>query len=203
MTAQWLAPYEGWPAGLGHWVKAADALTRATPLLEFRTSHAVAPYANLLFGNRAGSLGETSALLILLGAAYLLIKRTADWRIMLSCVVGGLLMSAVFHYSGSTRVPDPLFTVLAGGFLFGSVFMATDPISAAQTGTGRFIYGFLIGAVTVILRAFSNFIEGMMFSILLMNTFAPIMDHYVRESKKLKKAPRGTKKAAGESEAQA
>ncbi len=126
-------------------------------------------------------------MLILLGAAYLLIRKTASWRIIASCIAGAVAVSALFRYLGAETMPDPLFTVLGGGLLFGAVFMATDPISAAQTNAGRYIYGFLIGALTVIIRGFSSFAGGFMFALLLMNIFNPLIDHLVREARKTRK----------------
>ena len=189
MTARWLTPYAGAPGrlgGLGKWAGNLDAVTRATPLWQYKDTagETVASLKDLFLGNVGGCLGETSALLILIGAGYLLFRKTASWRIVVSCVVGALISSASFHYLGFQRVPGPLFSVFGGGFLFAAVFMATDPISAAQTNEGRYIYGFGIGLLTVIIRAFSNFAGGVMFSILFMNMFNPILDHYIREAKK-------------------
>ncbi len=191
MTVQWLAPYSGLPGGFARWARGADALTRATPLRDFQAGESVAALGDLLTGSVAGSLGETSAVLLVIGGLYLLYTKTADWRIVVSCLVGAVLMSTALHYSGVTAVPGPMFTLLSGGFLLGSFFMATDPISAAQTGTGRWIYGFLIGALVVIIRGFAGWPEGTMFAILLMNTFNPIMDHYVREVQQMRKARAG------------
>lgn len=188
MTAEWLAPYGGLPGGLAHWARAADAFTRATPLTQYKAGETAASLGDLLLGHVGGCLGETSALLILIGGAYLLWTRTANWRIIASCLVGAAVTSAAFRYGGAETLPGPLFTVLAGGFMFGAVFMATDPISAAQTNEGRLIYGGLIGVLTVIMRGFSNFPEGVMFAILLMNMFNPAIDHYIREAKKARKA---------------
>ncbi|MHC5035013.1 MAG: RnfABCDGE type electron transport complex subunit D, partial [Planctomycetota bacterium] len=188
MTARWLAPYGGFAGGSTHWVRGADALTRATPLTQYKAGEAVARLGDLLLGNVAGCLGETSAVLILVGAVYLLMTRTASLRIMASCVIGAAVFSAVFRGLGCDHVPGPLFTLLSGGLLFGAVFMATDPISAARTNEGRLIYGFCIGALTVIIRGFSNFSGGVMFAILLMNMLAPTIDYYVRAIKQQRKA---------------
>ncbi|MFO7956505.1 MAG: RnfABCDGE type electron transport complex subunit D [Candidatus Brocadiia bacterium] len=181
MTGKWLAPYGGFTGGLFQWVKGVDAVTRATPLAQFKTGESVAALGNLFWGNVGGCLGETSALLVTIGGLYLLYTKTANWRIVVSCLVGAALTSAGFHYGGAATVPGPLFSLMSGGLLFGAFFMATDPISAAQTTPGRYIYGFLIGALIVIIRGFSGWAGGTMFAILLMNVFNPIMDHYVRE----------------------
>jgi Na+-transporting NADH:ubiquinone oxidoreductase subunit B len=181
MTARWVTPYEGLPGGLAHWLRAADAVTRATPLLQFRAGQATAPLARLALGNVAGCLGETSALLVLVGGAHLVWERVADWRLPASALAGGLLTSAVFRYVlGATSVADPLFTVLSGGFLFAAVFMVTDPVSAAQTAPGRLVTGLGVGFLTVVIRGFANFSGGVMFAVLLVNTFSPIIDHAVR-----------------------
>jgi len=187
LTAHWLPAYVGWPAGLSRWVMSADAVTSATPLTQYKAGEAGASLTELLLGNVGGCLGETSALLILAGAAYLLATKTASWRIVVSCIAGCMVGSAAFHYSGAQTVPAPVYSVLSGGFLFGAVFMATDPISAAQTNEGRFIYGAMVGLLTVIIRGFSSWPEGIMFAILLMNIFNPIIDHVVREYRKLKR----------------
>ena len=120
-----------------------------------------------------GSVGETSTLCIILGAILLIWTGVASWKIMLSCVAGGLLIGLLGD------VPA-YYQLLMGGFAFGCVFMATDPVTSAQTETGKWIYGFLVGAFAVLLRLFNpGYPEGMMLSILLMNTFAPLIDHLV------------------------
>lgn len=191
MTSQWMPPFTRFPGGFTHWLEAADALTRATPMTGWKAGHTGASLWELAIGNVSGSLGETSAVLILAAAVYLIVTRTANWRVIVSCIAGGVGFSAFFHYVlGSTAVPDPLTTVLGGAFLFGSVFMATDPISSPTTDAARYIYGVGIGALTVIIRGYSNFVGGMMFAILLMNTFAPIMDHWVREVRQMRRSAR-------------
>jgi len=189
MTSQWLPAFSSGAGGILRWTGSADSITRATPLIQYKAGESVAQLQDMLFGNVAGSMGATSSLLIILAGAYLIYKKTANWQIMASCLVGGVITSTFFHYvTGTPTVPGPLFTVLAGGFLFGTVFMATDPISSASTKVGRYIYGTSIGVLTVIMRGFSNFPEGMMFAIVLMNTFVPITDHFVREFGKWRRA---------------
>jgi Na+-transporting NADH:ubiquinone oxidoreductase subunit B len=200
LTIGWLAPAAGFPAGFGVW--AADALTGATPLAAYKAHHVAEPLWRLAVGNVGGCLGETSAIMILIGGAYLLARRTASWRIIFSCLAGAALVSALFHYSGSPKAPDPMFTLLSGGLIFGAVFMATDPISAAQTDAGRYVYGFGIGALTVVIRAFSGFAGGFMFALLLMNVFNPLIDHAVRELQKKLSAGRAPR-PAGQAEAKA
>ena len=149
---------------------------------------------DMLIGTIPGSTCETSVIAILLGAALLLLTGIASWRIMLSVVVGGGFMGLVFNLLStfnvqlstlnsqlSTYLQLPFYYhYLMGGFMFGAVFMATDPVTAAQTNVGKWIYGFLIGAFAVMLRVVNPaYPEGMMLSILLMNCFAPLIDHCV------------------------
>lgn len=187
MTNQWTIPLWGGVAGFGRWSLSADAVTQATPLVEWHKGISV-PLEQLFFGNTAGSLGETSAFLILLGGTYLICKKAAPWRLAVSCLIGGILLSTVLHSLGAKGVPSALVTLLSGSFLFGSVFVVTEPISGAKTPYGQWIYGFMVGGLTVVLRGFSNFPEGVMFSILIMNAFVPLIDETVRRMQAAKKA---------------
>ena len=129
-----------------------------------------------------GSIGETSAIACLIGAAILIYTGIGSWRIMLSVFIGGLLMAVIFNLSGATTLMQlsPLHHIVLGGFAFGAIFMATDPVTAAQTNTGKYIYGFLIGMFAILLRVFNPaYPEGMMLAILFMNVMAPLIDHYV------------------------
>ena len=132
-----------------------------------------------------GSVGETSTLAILLGAALILLTGIASWKVMLSVFTGGALMAIVFNMFGpATAVAHfPWYNHLVfGGFAFGAVFMATDPVTAARTDIGKWIYGFLIGALAIIIRVLNpGYPEGMMLAILFMNIFAPLIDYYVVE----------------------
>lgn len=142
---------------------------------------------DMFMGYIPGSVGETSVLMILIGAVLLLITGIASWRIMLSCLVGAALMGMFFNAVGSDTNQLLNFPwwqhLLIGGFAFGLVFMATDPVSAAQTTRGKWIYGFLIGVFAILIRVVNPTLpEGMMMSILLLNVFAPTIDHYVIEA---------------------
>lgn len=175
-----------WVAGLttGH---AVDGFSGATPL-----AHAAAyqidqipSLHDLFFGFVPGSIGETSKLAILIGAAILIITGIGSWKIMLSALLGGLTMSYIFNLIGANPYMEipPLTQIMMGSFLFGIVYMATDPVSAAQTEKGKIIYGFLIGLFSIMIRVFNPaYPEGTMLAILLMNTFAPLIDHYVVEA---------------------
>lgn len=138
--------------------------------------------ADMFFGFIPGSVGETSVFAILLGAALLLFTGIASWRIMVSGVIGAALTGLLFNAWGANALMafDWWKHLLVGGFAFGLVFMATDPVSAAQTNKGKWIYGALIGVFSIMIRVFNPaYPEGVMLAILLMNTFAPTIDHYV------------------------
>jgi len=147
---------------------------------------------DMFYGFIPGSVGETSALLILLGGLFLIFTKIGSWRIMLSCVLGALTMGLIFNgvvdqgwitdssnFYSLMSTPFWLHLIL-GGFAFGAVFMATDPVTASQTNKGKWIYGFLIGFISIMIRVFNPaYPEGVMLAILLMNVFAPTIDHYV------------------------
>ncbi|MBP5210563.1 MAG: NADH:ubiquinone reductase (Na(+)-transporting) subunit B [Bacteroidales bacterium] len=160
---------------------AVDGFSGATPLSQISGGLENVQYSisDMFFGFIPGSVGETSKLCILIGACILIYFGVASWKIMFSSVIGGLAVGALATALGATDVPA-YYHLLMGGFLFGSVFMATDPVTAAQTECGKWIYGFLIGAIAVVIRLFNpGYPEGMMLAILLMNTFAPLIDHCV------------------------
>lgn len=162
----------------------ADAFSGATPLAEMMMGAELpsTSFWDMFLGIMPGSIGETSAVAILLGAAFLLITGVGSWRIMLSVFIGGAIMGLTFNLFGSnpyTQIPFYYHYVL-GGFMFGAVFMATDPVTAAQTNKGKWIYGLLIGAMAVLIRVVNPaYPEGMMLAILLLNVFAPLIDYYV------------------------
>ncbi len=160
-----------------------DAITSATPLAELAAGlHPSASALDMFIGTIPGSTCETSVIAILLGAILLLLTGIASWRIMLSVILGGGLMGLLFNaISANEYMQLPFYYhYLMGGFMFGAVFMATDPVTAAQTNTGKWIYGLLIGMFAVMLRVVNPaYPEGMMLSILLMNCFAPLIDHCV------------------------
>jgi Na+-transporting NADH:ubiquinone oxidoreductase subunit B len=187
MTNRWIEPFWGGVGGLSAWSAPVDAITRATPMMDLAAGLSVS-LQKLFVGNVPGSLGETSAFLILLGGAYIIYKKAAPWRLATSCLLGGIILSSIFYGMGFSGMPSPISTLLSGSFLFGAAFVATEPISGAKTKSGQWIYGFMIGALTVTLRGFSNFSEGIMFSVLLMNSFAPILDRTVKQVQASKKA---------------
>lgn len=143
--------------------------------------------ADAFWGFIPGSWGETSTFCIILGAIILLATGTANWRIMASCLAGGLLMGVVAHNWASPLYPATYLNagqqLLFGGFAFAVVFMATDPVTACRTTKGQYIYGFLIGAIAILIRCYNTgYPEGAMLAVLLMNCFAPLIDHCVVEA---------------------
>jgi len=188
--------YPGQMSGDGVWIRdKGDALTGATPLAEIQAGSLDIMSAQHMFvGLMPGSIGETSAIAILLGAAILLFTGVASFRIMFSVILGGLAMGGLLNLIGGENVwfqVPAYYHLLMGGFLFGAVFMATDPVTASQTGTGKWFYGFLIGVIAVLIRVFNPaYPEGMMLAILLMNTFAPLIDHYVINANKKRRLKR-------------
>lgn len=172
-----------------------DAISGATPLGEMLAG-GVTPHASVLdmfLGFIPGSVGETSVIAILIGAVILLVTGIASWRIMLSIFAGGAAMGLVFNMIGANPYMEMPFYYhfLIGGFMFGAVFMATDPVTAAQTNTGKYIYGALIGIMAVLIRVLNPaYPEGMMLSILLLNVFAPLIDYYVVDANIRRRAKR-------------
>ena len=189
-----------------------DTFTGATPLGQVATNVGDQLQMTDITGNAittwdafvgwiAGSPGETSMIAILIGAAILLLTGIASWRIMCSVFVGGLGMAALVHALPSptyaASMLDPMAQLCLGGFAFGAVFMATDPVTGARTRTGQYIYGLLIGVFAILIRTYnSGYPEGMMLAILLMNAFAPLIDHCVVSSN----IKRRTRRAAAKSQ---
>ena len=158
-----------------------DGFSGATPLADPTLANLEPRLWDMIIGTIPGSVGETSVIAILLGAFLLLWTGVASWKIMVSSVLGGLAIGYLGYAVGATDLPG-YYQLVMGGFLFGTVFMATDPVTSAQTECGKWIYGFLVGALAVTVRIWNpGYPEGMMLAILLMNTFAPLIDHYVIE----------------------
>ena len=159
-----------------------DGFSGATPLANATLENLEPKFLDMVIGTIPGSVGETSVIAILLGAALLIWTGVASWKIMFSSVLGGLAIGYLGYALGATDLPG-YYQLVMGGFLFGTVFMATDPVTSAQTEGGKWIYGFLVGALAVTVRLWNpGYPEGMMLAILLMNTFAPLIDHYVIEA---------------------
>jgi Na+-transporting NADH:ubiquinone oxidoreductase subunit B len=181
--------YPSFMSGDKVWINTGDAATvdgfsGATPLADLAANIPLdmSLISSFFYGNMAGSVGETSTLAILMGAVILLVTGIASWRTIISVYVGGYVMGLLFNLWGANEfmMIPPYVHLLLGGFAFGAVFMATDPVTAAQTNTAKYIVGFLIGMLAILIRVFNPaYPEGMMLAILFMNVFAPLVDHYV------------------------
>ena len=195
---------EGLNAAKANAMQVVDGFSGATPLgqaangiVDFTTTTGEPLSALQAFiGVMPGSIGETSTIAILIGAAILIWTGVASWKIMVSCVAGALGVGFLingFAEPGTFAAVPAYWHLILGGFAFGAVFMATDPVTSAQTEKGKWIYGFLVGALAVIIRLFNpGYPEGMMLAILLMNTFAPLIDYYVVEGNIKKRIKRST-----------
>ena len=179
--------------GLGNTLP--DTFTQATPLaLVSKNADAGCSLADMVTGFIPGSVGETSVIAIGIGALILLVTGVASWKTMLSVFVGGALTAMMFGALDSTPIPwyEHLFL---GGFCFGAVFMATDPVTSARTETGKYIYGFMIGFMAIVVRVMNpGYPEGMMLAILFMNMFAPLIDYCVVQRNISARAKRSLKK---------
>lgn len=181
--------------GLGYTLP--DGATMATPLGEAAAGMApTASLSDMVLGFIPGSIGETSVIAIAIGALILLYTQIASWRTMVSVFVGGIVVAVLFNMAGmesNAAAQMPWYEhLVTGGFCFGAVFMATDPVTSARTEKGKYIYGFLIGALAILIRVLNpGYPEGMMLAILFMNMFAPLIDYcFVQRniSKRLKRA---------------
>ena len=155
-----------------------DGVTAATPLGLMKFERVSTDLWLLASGNSTGCIGETSGLLLILGAVYLLIRRDLDWRIPTGILVSVALFSALLLLSDPERYPGPLFSIFSGGLLLGALYMATDPVTSPLTPTGTWIFAVGIGLLIVLIRVFGGFPEGVMYAILLMNSATPLIDRY-------------------------
>jgi Na+-transporting NADH:ubiquinone oxidoreductase subunit B len=180
----WMSGDKVWIEGLVTGENVADGFSGATPLalLAQGESSGMPSFMEMFIGTIPGSIGETSTIAILLGAVVLIATGIGSWKIILSTFAGGLAMGILlnlFAVNEFMKLPAYYHLVL-GGFAFGAVFMATDPVSGSQTETGKWIYGFMIGILSVLIRVLNPaYPEGVMLAILLMNVFAPLIDYYV------------------------
>lgn len=177
MTVIWWKPFSILPGGFVQYMP-YNAVTTATPMTTYRDTHALQPLWDLFSGITpnigGGCMGESSALLLLLVACYLIATKAAKWQPMVACLLSFTLFSLLFYHE------NPLYFLFSGGIIFGSILMITDPISMAKTAPGIWIYGALVGFLTVFIRRYSLFIEGFMFALLLGNTFMPIIEYFIQ-----------------------
>ncbi len=157
-----------------------DAITAATPLGLFKFEKIVTEYSDLLIGNIGGSLGETSALAVLAGGIFILIRRYAEWRIPVSYLGTVFVIGGIFWIFAPESYPDPIFHLLSGGLMLGAFFMATDMVTSPITPLGAWIFGFGAGVVLLVIRLFGGVPEGVMYSILFMNAFTPIINRKLK-----------------------
>jgi len=153
-----------------------DAFSGATPLMLQKFEHVATDPWSLLWGVRAGSAGESSAILILLGGAYLVARKMMDWRIPVAMLGGAFVFASLFHLARPDLYPGPWFVIFSGGLVLGAVFMATDPVASPVTPLGMWIYGILMGLITVLIRFLGGLAEGVMYAILLGNALSPLID---------------------------
>jgi electron transport complex protein RnfD len=195
MTTAWRAPAMGTLSGI-------EAVTNATPLAVLKEAHKAladpgatteqvvkakevlvqlsSSYGHLFFGNVGGSLGETSAVLLLIGGLYLLLKRTIGWQIPLAFMGTVMVLTGIFGGSDGLFTGNALFHLLSGGLILGAVFMATDLVTTPVTYRGRLIFGTGCGVITSVIRLVGGYPEGVCYSILLMNAFTPLIDRWTR-----------------------
>ena len=206
-TAMWVpaAKFSAFPGGLISWLysppvqESVSAVTAATSLSAYRSGASTLPSLwQLFFGNISGqfetlgqttligggSVGETSVFLIALGGIYIVYKQAANWKIVASFFGAFLVLQTFFYLADPTHIGSPLFGLFVGGVVFAGFYMLTDPVSAARTDAGRVIFGILVALLTILIRAYSLFAGGVMFAVLLGNTFNPIIDYAVTSYQK-------------------
>ena len=165
------APLKDWIAQVR-----IDGFTGATPLMLQKFEHVTTDTWSLFLGTRAGSSGETSAVLILIGGVYLIARKMMDWRIPVAMLLGALVTGGAYYLSNPAKYPSPLFVLFSGGLMLGAFFMATDPVASPVTPRGMWIYGILMGLITVLIRFEGGLAEGVMYAILLGNALSPLID---------------------------
>jgi len=156
-----------------------DAMTTATPLSVYKTERIVTPYLDLLFGGAAGSMGETCRIAIIIGGLFLIFSKVSNWRIPVFYIATVFVFALIGNHFLPEKIAPAPFQLLTGGLLFGAFFMATDPITSPFTRAGKCIFAILCGVLTVLIRSFSGYVEGVMFSIVIMNALTPLIDHIV------------------------
>ncbi|MEJ2057970.1 MAG: RnfABCDGE type electron transport complex subunit D [Desulfofustis sp.] len=176
LTSGWTAP--------GAWRGAVDAVSTATPMALAKTQGILTPAADLLIGIPSGSAGETFRLGIIVGGIFLMLTRVSNWRIPVTYLATVFVFAFILGLfgnapEGATAINFALFNLLGGSVLFGAMFMSCDPVTSPFTAPGKFVFGIGCGLLTVLIRVFSGYVEGVMFSIVIMNAFTPLIDHAV------------------------
>ncbi len=180
MSGNWIEAGHGVSGRLLEYISASnlDAVSSATPLV-LAKSGVFEDTSHMVLGAVSGSLGETSGLMIICGGLFLLFTRVANWRTVVGILFSSFALASILQFNDPERFAPAIWHIFAGGLLFGAFFMATDPVTSPITNTGKWIYGILIGIITILIRNFTGYVEGMMFAILLGNIFAPILDEIV------------------------
>ncbi len=171
------------PVAITTWTQpnyAVDTVTSATPLAAFKFDKVFTNIEPLFLGNVSGSLGETSAVAILIGGIFLIVVGVVNYRVPLATILGMILFAGIFWFIDPVKYPNPLFQLFAGGFIFGTFFMATDWVTSPITSKGMWIFGFGIALLVVVIRTFGGLPEGVMYAILIMNSVVPIINRYTR-----------------------
>jgi electron transport complex protein RnfD len=183
----WVTPTGGWASVRGTNLAfpffqgtSVDAVSAATPLSEMKFQHTFAATGDLFLGTVAGSVGETSGILILLAGIYLLVRKIINWRIPVSILGTVIVLSAIFWFIDPTKYPSPQFMLFSGGLMLGTFYMATDLVTSPITPKGLWIYGFGIGLFVVLIRLFGGLPEGVMYAVLLMNAGTPLINKYTK-----------------------
>jgi Na(+)-translocating NADH:ubiquinone oxidoreductase B subunit len=187
MSSGWVAPGSGIFGRALQYIphENIDGITAATPLNLVRTSESMTDVlkefslCDLFIGKISGCIGETSSLFIIIGGVMLMLTKVSNWRSVVSTIGSAFVLAFILHASNSDRFPPALWSIFAGGLMFGAFFMTTDPVSSPATNTGKWFYGILIGTVTILIRNFSGYVEGVTFAILLGNIAAPLLDEVV------------------------
>ncbi len=172
------------PATTADWTAqvTVDSFTGATPLALMKFQGIMTNSVDLFFGLTAGSTGETSTLLILICGTYLVFKKMLDWRIPAAVIFGTAISAELFYFLDPLKYPSPTFMILSGGLMFAAVFMASDMVASPVTPVGIFVFGFLVGFLTVIIRLFGGLTEAVMYAILFGNAATPIIESYTQPS---------------------
>lgn len=157
-----------------------DVVSTATPLSAFKFDSVATELSSMFVGNIGGSLGETSAIAILAGGLFLIFGGVVNWRVPVAMTIGALVFGGIFWLIDPAAYPNPLFHLAAGGFLFGALFMATDWVTSPMTAKGMWIFGLGISLVLIVIRLFGGLPEGVMYAILFMNAFVPLINRYTR-----------------------
>ena len=180
MSSDWVTAGHGVGGRLLQYISSSsvDALTAATPLVHAKQGH-FEDLSHMVLGGTSGCIAETSGLMIICGGIFLLLSKVGNWRTVVAILLAAFGLETVLNLSNPEAFGPAIWHLFAGGLLFGAFFMATDPVSSPNTNAGKWIYGIIIGSVTILIRNFTGYVEGMMFAILLGNIVAPVLDEIV------------------------